>query len=289
MIATCVASASPSARLCVTRSSAAPAARRSESAVVSAALPTSSSPVYGSSQRMSRGPWTMARAIETRCCNPRLSARTGASARSSTRIDSRAARAARTGSETPYMRAVNSRFSRAVSAPYSMLACEMNPTWPRAPCADRITTPPTVACPLEGASSPARRRSSVVLPAPFGPKSARQSPGASAKLTSFTARRPPNARTSPSAWATDGGAFMACRLACRFARDRSASERGGRHALRRRPLRQRYPPLGAAEREEPSHALRVGCAVQYLGTREGRRIAPSERDEHHISVVTHAS
>ena len=88
---------------------------------VSAAPPAASSPVYGSSSSTTLGSWTIARAIDTRCCMPRLNARTGVSARSAMRMRSSARMAAACGSGTPYSRAANSTFSRAVSAPYSML------------------------------------------------------------------------------------------------------------------------------------------------------------------------
>ena len=55
---------------------------RREAAVsmsVSAAPPAASRPVYGSSSNTTVGSWTIARAIDTRCWSPRLSARTGAS------------------------------------------------------------------------------------------------------------------------------------------------------------------------------------------------------------------
>ena len=55
------------------------------------------------------------------------------------------------------------------------------------------------AVPAVGLRSPASRRSSVVFPAPFGPKSARHSRSSSARVTSCTARRPPNDRVRPSA------------------------------------------------------------------------------------------
>src|SRR5258708_6036091 len=40
----------------------------------------------------------------------------------------------------------------------------------------------------------------VVLPAPFGPRMARRSPGLTARVTSATARSPPNRRPTPLKW-----------------------------------------------------------------------------------------
>src|SRR4051794_36283528 len=142
--------------------------------------------------------------MDTRCCSPRLSARTGVSARSRTRIAESASSAAVRGWGSPYNRAVNSTFSRAESVLYSMLECDTSPTCARAAGPARSGRPLTLACPASGERRPASRRSSVVLPAPLGPKSARQSPACSVKLTPSTARRPPNERTSPLA-STIGG------------------------------------------------------------------------------------
>ena len=52
-------------------------------------------------------------------------------------------------------------------------------------------SPNTLTCPWDGAVRPAIVRSSVVLPAPFGPSSA-VTPGSTASETSLTATTPPN-------------------------------------------------------------------------------------------------
>ncbi len=78
------------------------------------AAPCGSSPVNGSSRNTIAGSWTSARASETRCCMPRENVPTGSSARlARPTVSSSAATRAR-GSATPYSRAKNSRFSRAV-------------------------------------------------------------------------------------------------------------------------------------------------------------------------------
>src|SRR3981081_1818619 len=59
--------------------------------------------------------------------------------------------------------------------------------------------PDTSTLPEVGLSSPASTRRSVVFPAPFGPKTARHSPGASENVTPATAFLDPNARVSSEA------------------------------------------------------------------------------------------
>ncbi len=51
--------------------------------------------------------------------------------------------------------------------------------------------PRTVASPVSGSRSPSMISSVVVLPAPFGPRMPKNSPGATSKLTPSTARRSP--------------------------------------------------------------------------------------------------
>ena len=53
--------------------------------------------------------------------------------------------------------------------------------------------------PLVGGKSPLMRLKNVVLPAPFGPITARSSPGSTAKETSLIATRLPKARVTPRA------------------------------------------------------------------------------------------
>ena len=70
----------------------------------------------------------------------------------------------------------------------------------RAGAASAVTSSPRKSTrPAVGASSPEIRWKSVVLPAPFGPMTARSSPGSTAKLTPSTACRAPKARPSPRA------------------------------------------------------------------------------------------
>ena len=74
------------------------------------------------------------------------------------------------------------------------------PTRARTPAGSvRTSQPATVASPDVGASSPASRRTVVVLPAPFGPSSARIVPAGTVSDTSSTATTLPNWRRSPRA------------------------------------------------------------------------------------------
>src|SRR5215210_5866878 len=75
-----------------------------------------------------------------------------------------------------------------------MLWWEMRPTRERARAPPGHGTPASRALPEDGLSRPASRRSNVVLPAPFGPNTARQSPGASENETPATAFLDPKAR-----------------------------------------------------------------------------------------------
>src|SRR5687767_7284236 len=51
-----------------------------------------------------------------------------------------------------------------------------------------------------GGNSPEIRLNSVVLPAPFGPRIARRSPGRTSRSTSLTAWTPPKRRPTPRRW-----------------------------------------------------------------------------------------
>ena len=59
------------------------------------------------------------------------------------------------------------------------------------------SSPNSSTLPAEGGNSPEIRLNSVVLPAPFGPRMARRSPGRTSRSTSDTATTPPNRRPTP--------------------------------------------------------------------------------------------
>src|SRR3954471_1564878 len=69
-----------------------------------------------------------------------------------------------------------------------------------------ISSPWNSTVPALGGKSPEITLKSVVLPAPFGPRMARRSPGATSRLTSRTACKPPNRRPTPR----KGGPGSAC-------------------------------------------------------------------------------
>src|SRR3954463_3668858 len=77
-----------------------------------------------------------------------------------------------------------------------MVWCETRPIRERASAPPGSAMPETRAPPLVGFSRPASTRSNVVLPAPFGPNTARHSPAARENETPATARRGPKVRVS---------------------------------------------------------------------------------------------
>src|SRR3990170_1714591 len=71
-----------------------------------------------------------------------------------------------------------------------------------------MSRPKSAMRPPVGACSPLMRLNSVVLPAPFGPMIARRSPGWISRLTSSTARSPPNAFVTPERLSALAGATL---------------------------------------------------------------------------------
>ena len=68
----------------------------------------------------------------------------------------------------------------------------------RAGAASAVTSwPRKSTCPSVGGSQPEIRWNNVVLPAPFGPMTARSSPGRTVRLTPATACNAPKSRPSP--------------------------------------------------------------------------------------------
>src|SRR5262249_57689718 len=73
-----------------------------------------------------------------------------------------------------------------------------SPIFARVRAGRAVTSRPrSSTVPEETGKSPQTRLKSVVLPAPFGPRTARRSPGATSMLTSPTAWRPPKRRPTP--------------------------------------------------------------------------------------------
>src|SRR5436190_18349586 len=99
-----------------------------------------------------------------------------------------------------------------------------SPSRARARDGRAVTSSPNSSTrPAEGARSPAITLKSVVLPAPFGPRIARRSPGSTSSVTSRTAWRPPNRRPTPRrrsvGSACSAGAASVKRLLDRLVRD----------------------------------------------------------------------
>src|SRR5688500_11736478 len=103
--------------------------------------------------------------------------------------------------------------------------------------------PNSSTVPALGGNSPEMRLNSVVLPAPFGPRIARRSPGRTSRSTALTAWTPPKRRPTPRRW--------------RIGAARSADVAGVATASL---LRREVDLFGVADprRGLAGHALRVG-------------------------------
>src|SRR5579864_918866 len=99
---------------CVAITTMAPASRTAVKRAARATQEESSRPVKGSSRRIRRGPWRIARSRASRCRMPREKLDTRSSARSSRRAAASAACARAATSSRPYRRPKNAKFSRAV-------------------------------------------------------------------------------------------------------------------------------------------------------------------------------
>ena len=141
----------------------------------------------------------------------------------------------RCAADAPATAAAKPRFSRTVSAPLIALL------WPircsRARCSagsSRTGLPSHDSAPAPGARNPASRRSRLDLPAPFGPRRSRLSPGASANDTPANTRRPPRtqARSSAASRGRLNRAGAGRRSPCRRWRARRARPARSRRAGR---------------------------------------------------------
>ena len=201
MIAACVASASPSARLCVTSTSAAPGvAQLGRAAPVSArASRPRRGRVYGSSSSSD------ARRVHDRA-GDRHALLQSAAQRAHRRVgavgDAHAARARAARQPRGSGDAVQARRELDVLARGERVVqharWRTSPTCARASAPARSETPSRHRSPWPGARA-ARRRAGAASssPAPFGPNSARHSPAPSVKLTPSTARRPRTRARAP--------------------------------------------------------------------------------------------
>ena len=194
MISTRSASAAAS-RLCVASTTVCPPCRARALINCTISRPTFESrfPV-GSSASRSAGRCASARASATRCCSPpdnsdgRCSprcARPTAARHSSTRF---------AGSASPRSRSGSATFSRAVSPGSRLKNWKTTPIRSRRSVVHSVSVNPRVErpsmrmSPSVGRSSPPIRLSSVLLPLPLGPMTARNSPLATSSEIPCTAR-----------------------------------------------------------------------------------------------------
>ena len=134
--------------------------------------------------------------------------------------------------------------------------------------------------PESGASWPLIMLKQVVLPAPFGPIMARNSPGATAKLTSLTARTPPKALDSERTSST----LMTCAPLLRqsAAKPPTMPLRERQHQQQDDGAQQRAPIFGL-----PHHRVLQGGEHRGADDRPGQRLDAAE--QHHHQAVDGAA
>ncbi len=150
-----------------------------------------STPTVGSSSSSSRGERTRVQASPSFCFMPpesRPASRSRKGARPVMRI-SAGQRSARCAADTPCRSAYRDRFSATERSSYRPKRWGMYPMADCTACASAtVSRPSTARLPASGSSSPAARRSRVVLPAPSGPRRPLMVPGARSRVTPSTAR-----------------------------------------------------------------------------------------------------
>ena len=187
----------------------------------------------GSSARITAAFCASARAIATRCCWPpdSWSARTRRLVRESDRVEAaqsaswrsaRVKRRSRTRHVGTWASRPTSTFSSAVSRRIRLNCWKMSATARRAARSSRapvqMSRPSTWTVPRSGRVRPVRQRNSVVLPAPLGPSTATNSPGAHGEAhvgqrgdVGRVALREPRPRTATMAAATTRASAAAIR------------------------------------------------------------------------------
>ena len=196
------ASWSASSRYCVVSSTVLPS--RTRPRMVSHIWPRvrGSSPVVGSSRKISGGRVIRLTARSRRRRMPPENCLMGlfaASVRSNASSSSPALRRD-SARPMPCSRAKRTRFSVAVSSSSTEAYCPVTPSSCRITCGSFLTsTPKMVARPSSIGSRVASMESVVVLPAPFGPSTPNTSPRRTVRSTPSTARMSPNCLTSPCA------------------------------------------------------------------------------------------
>ena len=194
------ATASPPPKLCVVRTTVPPAALKASRNSTSHFCPWRSRPVKGSSRSSSGSRPRVTRARPSRRFIPAENVRARSSATASSSTACRRSRRRAGEASRPPITAQKRRFSRAVRSSYTKEPCATIPTCARTASGSRsASTPPTRRRPAPGRTSPARMRSRVVLPAPFGPSRARHWPAGSASETSSSTSVAPYALRIPAA------------------------------------------------------------------------------------------
>ncbi len=165
-----------------------------------------SAPFRGSSRIRTSGSWTSVAASRIRCRMPReyVPRRRCAACSRSTRPIALSTAASR--SVTPRRRAIIRTKSRPRRNEYTVSCSDMTPIRRYRGGLSRTGSPNMVTVPSETAASPVIIRSSVVFPAPFGPRRP-VTPGVMSKVTSLTATTSPNALVTPLTATIGGGAF----------------------------------------------------------------------------------
>src|SRR6266851_3581973 len=172
-------------------------------------------PAAGSSSIMSFGDEAWAMPTSSCRLSPCDSSRTNVPSRSASPIASAVARARSRSLRSSRGRRTGSRWPRrAPSTDRYRLSSTERPrrsleVWKVRDSPERArnragwcvtSLPKSSTVPSVGGNSPEMTLNNVVLPAPFGPRMARRSPGFTARVTSATARRPPNRRPTPLRW-----------------------------------------------------------------------------------------
>jgi len=161
--------------------------------------PTGSSPSVGSSSRSRSGSWRSAVARDVRRRMPPESVETRLSRRAamSTSFRTSSVRRSIASSSMPTSRPKSARFSPTVRSWYTARSCGMYPIRGRT-ARGGMSKPRTFAVPEFGAVSPSQMRSSVVFPAPFGPRRPKVTPEGISRDTPASASTSPKRFTSPS-------------------------------------------------------------------------------------------
>ena len=196
------ASSSASSRYCVVRRIVTPPAASPRMASHIVRRLRGSRPVVGSSRKITRGEPTkvMARSSRRRIPPEYVDAGRRAASTSSNRSSSSATRRRPASRPSRLRSAISCRFSSPVSRSSSAENWPVTPIAARTPSGSaRRSWPATRSSPASAGSSVVRIRTIVVLPAPFGPSSAKIVPSSTVTSTWSSTRFSPNDLRTPVA------------------------------------------------------------------------------------------